>query len=244
MNPIFFGLRGSTSYVIGAMARDDPARHLSWITSPHGVVPGHLMIFDAKGQLRPAVIAGPSSGPPPAGQRCWSVTTAGTSVPLQASLFQWSWTVRLDYAGPAAVLALRLGGTVGRGDAPGRYSRHLCPARGGGPGAQRLPGRYPAGGARRRGVTGWHHASDVPDRRHGGHVAASAVRPGLPGSARARVRRAHRHSPCACRSQGADQHRTSTFRGSRPGPRPGSAGSRSRTAAGVPAELRHGDRAP
>ncbi|HUY44127.1 MAG TPA: hypothetical protein VMV92_00155 [Streptosporangiaceae bacterium] len=110
MNPIFFGLRGSTSYVIGAMARDDPARHLSWITSPHGIVPGHLMIFDARGQLWPAGIAGPSSSPPPSGQRCWSVTTGGISVPLRASLFRWSWIVRLDYTGPATVLALRLGG--------------------------------------------------------------------------------------------------------------------------------------
>ena len=110
MNPIFFGPRGSTSYVIGAMAHDDPARHLSWITAPHGVVPGHLMIFDAKGQLWPAVIAGPSSGPPPSGQLCWGVTTGGSSVPLHTSLFQWPWIVRLDYTGPATVLALRFGG--------------------------------------------------------------------------------------------------------------------------------------
>ena len=110
MNSIFFPAVGSTSHVIGAMARDDPARHLSWITSPHGVVPGHLMIFDGKGQLRPAVIGGTSSGPPLFGQHCWSVTTGGSSVPLQASLFPWPWTVRLDYAGPAAVLALRFGG--------------------------------------------------------------------------------------------------------------------------------------
>jgi hypothetical protein len=29
---------------------------------------------------------------------------------VHAALFPWAWTVRLDYAGPAAVLALRLGG--------------------------------------------------------------------------------------------------------------------------------------
>jgi hypothetical protein len=109
MDPIFFPLGGHTSHVIGAMAA--PARHLSWSTSPRGVVPGHLMIFDAKGQLWPAVIGGPSSGPPPSGQQCWRVTTGGTSIPLHASLFRWPWTVRLDYAGPAAVLALRLGGS-------------------------------------------------------------------------------------------------------------------------------------
>ena len=109
MNPYFFHPWGNTSYVLGAMARDDPARHLSWSASPYGVVPG-LMIFDAKGRLRPAMIAGPSSGPPPDGQRCWSVTSEGTSIPIHTSLFRWPWTVRLDYAGPAAALALRFGG--------------------------------------------------------------------------------------------------------------------------------------
>ena len=109
MMAAFFYPWGNTSYVIGAMARDDPARHLSWSASPHGVIPD-LMIFDAKGQLRPAMLAGPASGPPPDGQLCWSVTTGGTSVPLHTSLFQWPWTVRLDYAGPAVVLALRFGG--------------------------------------------------------------------------------------------------------------------------------------
>jgi hypothetical protein len=108
MSPYFFRPWGNTSYVIGAMARDDPARHLSWSASPHGVVT-RLMIFDASGRLRPAMIAGPSSGPPPHGQRCWSVTGDGTSIPVHASLFRWPWTVRLDYAGPAAALALRFG---------------------------------------------------------------------------------------------------------------------------------------
>jgi hypothetical protein len=109
MNSIFFPVWGNTLHVIGAMARDDPARHLSWSALPHGVVP-NLMIFDAKGRLRRAMIGGASSGPPPHGQHCWRVTTGGTSVPVHASLFQWSWTVRLDYAGSAVVLALRFGG--------------------------------------------------------------------------------------------------------------------------------------
>jgi hypothetical protein len=108
MDPFFFYPQGYTSYVIGALARTDPDRHLSWTVSPHGVVRG-LMIFDAQGRLRPAVMAGVSSGPPPSGQRCWNVTSAGTSVPLSGRLFRWPWTVRLDYSGPATVLALRLG---------------------------------------------------------------------------------------------------------------------------------------
>jgi hypothetical protein len=109
MDALFFQPAGSASHVIGEMARDIPARHLSWIASPRGVVP-NLMIFDAQGRLRSATLAGASSGPPPHGQGCWSVTDRGTSVPVHAALFPWAWTVRLDYAGPAAVLALRFGG--------------------------------------------------------------------------------------------------------------------------------------
>ena len=124
MNPYFFHPRGNTSYVIGAMARDHPARHLSWRASPYGVVPG-LMIFDAQGRLRPAMVAGPSSGPPPDGQRCWSVTSGGASVPVHAALFRWPWTVRLDYTGPAVVLALRLAGNVRSG---GKWATVTLPA--------------------------------------------------------------------------------------------------------------------
>ncbi len=109
MNPIFFNPYGNTSYVIGALARAGPARHLSWIRSPQGVV-RRLMIFDTNGQLRPAVVAGVPSRPLPSGQRCWSVTSAGTRVPLQRSLFQWGWVVRLDYSGPATALTLHFGG--------------------------------------------------------------------------------------------------------------------------------------
>jgi hypothetical protein len=125
MNPYFFHPWGNTSYVIGAMARDDPARHLSWSAAPHGVVPRGLMIFDADGRLRPAVIAGPSSGPPPDGQRCWSLTSDGTGIPVHASLFRWPWTVRLDYAGPAAVLALRFGANPASG---GKWAEVTLPA--------------------------------------------------------------------------------------------------------------------
>jgi hypothetical protein len=124
MNPYFFRPWGNTSYVIGAMARDHPARHLSWSASPYGVVPG-LMIFDATGRLRPAVVAGPSSGPPPYGLHCWSMTSDGTSIPVHTSLFRWPWTVRLDYDGPAAALALRFGGNARSG---GRWATVTLPA--------------------------------------------------------------------------------------------------------------------
>jgi hypothetical protein len=71
------------------------------------------------------MIAGPSSGPPPYGQRCWSVTSEGTSIPVHASLFRWPWTVRLDYAGPAAALTLRFGGNAG---SRGRWAAVTLPA--------------------------------------------------------------------------------------------------------------------
>lgn len=108
MDPVFFFRQGYTSQVIGPLARGDPARHLSWAVSPHGVLHAP-MIFDAQGQLSPAVVAGLSSGPPPHKRRCWSLTAAGTSVPLPRSLYRWGWTVRLGYSGPATVLALRFG---------------------------------------------------------------------------------------------------------------------------------------
>jgi hypothetical protein len=109
MDPSFFWRQGYTSRVVGAVARREPARHLSWTLSPRGAV-GHLMVFDQRGQLRPAAVAGPSSGSPPAGRPCWSVTAAGISIPLQGSLYRWPWTARLQYSGPAAVLQVSFGG--------------------------------------------------------------------------------------------------------------------------------------
>jgi hypothetical protein len=65
MDPGLFQSEGYTSQVIGALARREPARRLSWTLSPRGAA-RNLMIFDAQGQLRPAILEGPSSGPPPA----------------------------------------------------------------------------------------------------------------------------------------------------------------------------------
>ena len=52
MDPGIFGLYGNTSFVIGAIARGEPAKHLSWTGSPRGVV-GNLMTFNDLGQLLP-----------------------------------------------------------------------------------------------------------------------------------------------------------------------------------------------
>jgi hypothetical protein len=108
MSAEIFGQYGYTSRVIGGIARGEPAKHLSWTSSPSGVL-GNLMIFNNLGQLLPVTVQGPASPPPPPGKSCWNVTSAGTGIPLKGSLFRWSWIVRLDYSGPSTVLALRLG---------------------------------------------------------------------------------------------------------------------------------------
>jgi len=110
MAPGFFWRQGYTSQVIGAVARGEPGRHLTWTLSPHGVI-GNLMIFDGQGQLRLAAVAGPSSGPPPGRRPCWPATAAGIRLPLLGSLYRWPWTARLQYSGPATVLQLRFGGS-------------------------------------------------------------------------------------------------------------------------------------
>ena len=108
MNPGLFGRYGNTSFVIGAIARGEPAKHLSWTGSPRGVT-GNLMIFNDLGQLLPADMQGPPSAPPPKGQSCWNVTAAARQIPLTGPLFRWVWTARVDYSGPSSVLAFRFG---------------------------------------------------------------------------------------------------------------------------------------
>ena len=109
MDPGVFGLFGNTSMVVGAIARGEPARHLSWTGSPQGVT-GRLMIFNDLGQLLPVTMAGPFSWPPPPAQSCWNVTTAATRIPLTGPLYRWPWTARVNYFGTASVLEFRLGG--------------------------------------------------------------------------------------------------------------------------------------
>jgi hypothetical protein len=117
MDPYLFYLTGYTSRVIGAMARAYPAKHLTWTTSPHGGITRTVMIFDAQGQLRPAALAGVASGPP-RGRRCWKLAGAGTPIPLPRSLFRWSWTLRLNYSGPATLLTVSFGGNQAQAALP------------------------------------------------------------------------------------------------------------------------------
>jgi hypothetical protein len=117
MDPYLFYPSGYTSRVIGAIARGYPAKHLTWTTSPHGGITRTLMVFDAQGRLRPAALAGVASGPP-RGHRCWKLAAAGTAIPLSRPLYRWSWTVRLDYSGPAAVLMVGFGGNQAQAALP------------------------------------------------------------------------------------------------------------------------------
>jgi hypothetical protein len=145
MEPVFFWRRGYTSHVMGALALSYPGKHLTWAATPHGVI-RNPMIFDGHGQLRPAVVAGLASGPPPPGQRCWSVSAAGTSIPLHGSLYRWSWTVRLDYAGPATTLAMRFGGKWAVAELPAGAHAVYVPLLGAGNGITiGLLGPWPGG---------------------------------------------------------------------------------------------------
>lgn len=128
MDAAFFAQQAGTSHVIGVIARSEPARHLHWISSPHGVIPS-LMIFNQQGQLSPVHVGGPSSLPPPQPQpqrhgkhargqhraapvpvnHCWTATAAGIRIPLDGSLYRWPWTIKLDYSGSATELAVSYG---------------------------------------------------------------------------------------------------------------------------------------
>ncbi len=109
MNPNIFGPFGNTSLVVGALARGEPARQLSWTGSPRGVA-DHLMTFNNLGQLLPMTVQGPVSWLPPPGQSCWNVTDTAMRIPLTGPLFRWPWTARVDYYGTASVLEFRYGG--------------------------------------------------------------------------------------------------------------------------------------
>jgi len=132
MDPVFFPASGTTSRVVGAMAAGPRAGRLSWISAPRGALPS-LMIFSAQGQLRPAVLAGRSSGPPPAGRRCWPLSAGAVArIPLGGPLYRWSWTVGLDYSGPAAEADVQFGSQWIRADLPAGQHTFYIPLEGSG----------------------------------------------------------------------------------------------------------------
>jgi len=111
MDPGLFWLQGYTSKVAGPIAQTEPSRQLTFTATPLGPA-GQLMIFNDRGQLLRAAVGGPSSWPPPPGQKCWPVGIAATSIPLSGTLYPWPWMIRLAYSGPAEQLAVSFGGNL------------------------------------------------------------------------------------------------------------------------------------
>ena len=120
MDPAFFPGQADTARVIGPLAggidragRPRAAARLTWTSALDGVY-ADPMIFDAKGRLRPVAVTGPRSLPPPrspakGARSCWNVTSSGTTIPLNGTLYRWPWTARLAYSGPAGRLSVRFG---------------------------------------------------------------------------------------------------------------------------------------
>jgi hypothetical protein len=131
MDPLLFLSSGNTSRVVGALARGPLAGRLTWLNPPRGVVPG-LMIFNLQGQLRPAVLLGRSTGPPSRG-RCWPLSLgAAVSIPLPGPLYRWTWTVGLDYNGPATEIDVRFGGQWAHATLPAGRHHYYVPLTGSG----------------------------------------------------------------------------------------------------------------
>jgi hypothetical protein len=108
MDPAFFPGQASTARVIGVWQKQ-----AAWTATLDGVY-ANPMTFDAKGRLRPVVVTGLWSWPPPrprtkGAPSCWAVTSSGTSIPLTGTLYRWQWTARLAYSGPAGRLSVRFG---------------------------------------------------------------------------------------------------------------------------------------
>jgi hypothetical protein len=124
MNPAFFPAgTADTSRVVGPLTgRPGAAARLRWVPALDGVYAAP-MIFDAKGRLRPVMVAGLRSKAPPHSSQnpsgpnksgkntaaCWNVTGSATSIPLGGTLYRWPWMVRLAYTGPAGRLSVRFG---------------------------------------------------------------------------------------------------------------------------------------
>jgi hypothetical protein len=105
MDPGFFPPpQAFTSTVIGALTPRQ--KTVRWTPTLHGVV-AHPVTFDDRGQLRPVTVEGPGKTRV---RGCWTVTSAGTDIRLNGSLYRWPWTARLSYSGPSGWLAVSFGG--------------------------------------------------------------------------------------------------------------------------------------
>ena len=90
------------------------------------------MMFNLQGQLRPAVLLGRSTGPP-SGRRCWPLSAdVAISIPLPGPLYRWTWTVSLDYSGPATEADVRFGGQWAHATLPAGRHHYYVPLTGSG----------------------------------------------------------------------------------------------------------------
>lgn len=106
--------------VLGPLAPKSSKIHFT--AFPDGVIK-HLMIFDRRGRLLPAVDVG-ATGIRPKNKGCWPVAPAGTIIPLCKRLFRYGWIMKISYVGPAPAMQIRFGAgvrdvavTAGHGDA-------------------------------------------------------------------------------------------------------------------------------
>jgi hypothetical protein len=136
MDPEFFGGQADAARVIGP-ARD--RTRAAWTSGLDGVY-ANPMTFDAKGRLRPVVVTGLWSWPPPekrGAPACFTVTGSAMTIPLTGTLYRWQWIARVAYQGPAGRLGIRLGtngtngtnGTTGSAGTTGTGSVVLPPGR-------------------------------------------------------------------------------------------------------------------
>jgi hypothetical protein len=107
MATVFYGQASYTEQVLGPLA---PAARLRWVPSPSGPV-ARLMIFDGEGRLWPAIVAGASIPPAPAGHACWHITSQPLHLGLLSTLYDWKWTAQVSHSGPAATLLVNFDGT-------------------------------------------------------------------------------------------------------------------------------------
>jgi len=111
----YLGRAAQTSRVLGPLA--PKAARIRFTTAPAGAI-SSLMIFNAAGELRPALDVGVTSVRRPGKTACWPLLSQPTTIPLTSSVFSYGWIVQLRYAGPAATLQLRLGTGVRDARAP------------------------------------------------------------------------------------------------------------------------------
>jgi hypothetical protein len=104
LNPAFFPAQARTELVLGDLGSGHRVR---WIAAPEGVITP--MIFNDAGKLSDVTVAGARAVRPPRGNACWNVTSDGALIPIAATMYQWTWTGRIVYRGPAGLLDASFG---------------------------------------------------------------------------------------------------------------------------------------